>query len=96
LLTASFVIERRAAVPPVDLRLLTSRTSASANLVSLIVAAPCIRWSSVGWLLSGRRSGFQHSVQRRVAAMSLLVMATAGGLAPNPAGGVRDLARRPA
>jgi hypothetical protein len=65
--------------------------------VSLIVAAALHPMFSVGGLSDAAGARFL-STRFSVAwlPMSLLVMATAGGLAPDSAGGLRDLARRPA
>jgi EmrB/QacA subfamily drug resistance transporter len=83
LLTAFVAIEQRAQDPLVDLRLLTSRTIGSANLVSLIVASALHPMFYFGGLLMQQALGFS-ALGSGVAwlPMSLLVMATAGGLAP--------------
>ncbi len=83
LLVAFFVIETRADAPLVDLELLRSRTVGGANLVSLIVAAALHPMFYFGGLLMQQSHGY--SPMEAGAAwlpMSLLVMLSAGALAP--------------
>jgi EmrB/QacA subfamily drug resistance transporter len=83
LLGAFVIIERRSANPLVDLSLLTSRTIGGANLVSLVAAAAMHPMFYFGGLLMQQALGFS-ALGSGVAwlPMSLIVMATAGGLAP--------------
>jgi EmrB/QacA subfamily drug resistance transporter len=83
LLAAFVVIEHRAGDPLVDLRLLTSRSIGGANLVSLVAAAALHPMFYFGGLLMQQALGFS-ALGAGVAwlPMSLIVMATAGGIAP--------------
>ncbi|HEV2786341.1 MAG TPA: MFS transporter [Solirubrobacteraceae bacterium] len=83
LLGAFVVIERRATRPLIDLRLLMSRTIGGANLVSLVVAAAIYPMFYLGGLLMQQAHGFS-ALGAGVAwlPMSLIVMVTAGAIAP--------------
>jgi EmrB/QacA subfamily drug resistance transporter len=83
LLIAFVVIERRSEDPLIDLRLLTSRTIGGANLVSLVAAAAMHPMFYFGGLLMQQALGFS-ALGAGVAwlPMSLIVMATAGAIAP--------------
>ncbi|HEU4657699.1 MAG TPA: MFS transporter, partial [Capillimicrobium sp.] len=82
-LVAFFVIEARVAAPLVDLRLLRSRTVGGASLVALVVAAALHPMFYFGGLLMQQGLGFS-ALGSGVAwlPMSLLVMTSAGALAP--------------
>jgi EmrB/QacA subfamily drug resistance transporter len=83
-LLATFVwVERRSRHPLVDLGLLASRRIGGANLVSLVAAAAVHPMFYFGGLLMQQALGFS-ALGSGVAwlPMSLLVMTTAGGIAP--------------
>lgn len=83
MLVAFVLLEWRSKDPLIDMRLLTSRTVGGANLVSLIAAAAMRPMFYFGGLLMQQALGFS-ALGAGVAwlPMSLIVMATAGGIAP--------------
>jgi hypothetical protein len=87
LLIAFVLIERRSRDPLIDLEFLTSRSIGGANLVSLVSAAALHPMFYFGGLLMQQALGFS-ALGAGVARlpMSLVVMTTAGALAPRLSG----------